>query len=108
MDAKAISEEEVLCPRVQAAFELLGRKWTGLIIHELLQGERCFSELARAVPSLSARMLSLRMRELESAGILARVVSPGPPLRVSYSLTEKGRALRPVLEGLASWARIWS
>lgn len=108
MDAKSTVEEAALCPKVQAAFDLMSRKWTGLIMRELLAGERCFSELARAVPSLSARMLALRMRELEAAGILVRVVSPGPPLRVSYSLTEKGRALRPVLEGLASWARRWS
>jgi DNA-binding HxlR family transcriptional regulator len=104
----ANDEAEGLCPRVQAAFELLGRKWTGLIVHELLSGDRCFSELARSVPSLSARMLALRMRELEAAGILVRSVSPGPPLRVSYSLTEKGRALKPVLGGLAAWARKWS
>lgn len=101
-------DESGLCPRVQAAFELLGRKWTGLILHELLSGERCFTELERAVPSLSSRMLALRMKELEESGLLDRLVDPGPPLRVSYRLTGKGKALGPVMRGIAAWARTWT
>lgn len=97
-----------LCPRVQAAFEFLGKKWTGLIVHELLDSEKCFSELERAVPSLSARMLALRMKELEARGIVFRLVSPGPPLRVSYRLSEKGRALESVMRGIEEWARAWT
>jgi len=93
---------------VQAAFELLGKKWTGLILHELLSGERSFSELERAVPSLSSRMLALRMKELESTDLLVRQVEPGPPLRVAYRLTDKGKALGPVMRGIAAWARVWS
>jgi DNA-binding HxlR family transcriptional regulator len=100
-------EEHSLCPRVQTAFQLLGKKWTGLILHELAAGERCFMALERAVPLLSSRMLALRMKELESAGLVDRLVEPGPPLRVVYQLTPKGQALQPVLEGLADWARHW-
>ena len=104
-------EQEVgigACPRVQAAFELLGRKWTGLILHTLLGGELCFTELGRAVPSLSARMLALRMKELEGEGLVDRNVNPGPPLRVSYRLTEKGRALEPIVKGIEDWALAWT
>jgi DNA-binding HxlR family transcriptional regulator len=101
-------EDHSLCPRVQAAFEMLGKKWTGLILHELMAGERCFMALERAVPSLSSRMLALRMKELEALGLVDRRVEPGPPLRVTYSLTPKGRALEPVMKGLADWAQEWN
>jgi len=97
-----------LCPQVQAAFEMLGKKWTGLILHELTAGERCFMALERAVPSLSSRMLALRMKELEALSLVERKVEPGPPLRVTYRLTPKGKALEPVMRGLASWAREWN
>ena len=101
-------EDHSLCPRVQAAFEMLGKKWTGLILHELTGGERCFMALERAVPSLSSRMLALRMKELEALDLVARQVEPGPPLRVIYRLAPKGRALEPVMRGLAGWAREWN
>jgi DNA-binding HxlR family transcriptional regulator len=101
-------DDHSLCPRVQAAFEMLGKKWTGLILHELTAGERCFMALERAVPSLSSRMLALRMKELEARGLVDRKVEPGPPLRVTYSLTPKGRGLEPVMNGLASWAQEWN
>jgi len=97
-----------ICPTVQAAFELLGKKWTGLIIKVLLERDHCFAELERAVPSLSSRMLALRMKELEGAGILTRTVSEGTPIRVTYGLTAKGRALGPVYSGLEAWAHEWA
>lgn len=98
---------EAICPRVEAAFEMLAKKWTGLIIRALLPGDLCFSALERAIPSLSARVLSLRVRELEEAGILNRSVSADPPVRVSYSLTEKGRALEPIIRAITAWALEW-
>lgn len=101
-------EREKLCPRVQAAFELLGRKWTGLILHQLLEGECSFSDLERTVPSLSSRMLALRIKELEAAGLVHRTVVGGPPIRVSYRLTEKGRALEPAMRGIEEWAQAWT
>jgi len=97
-----------LCPRVQAAFELLGKKWTGLIVHELLAGEGSFSDLERAVPDLSSRMLSLRIKELEAEGLVNRSVAAGPPVRVSYCLTDKGRALAPAMRGIEEWAQAWT
>jgi len=99
--------DEAVCPRVQTAFELLGKKWTGLILKALLERDRCFVELERSVPSLSSRMLSLRMKELEGLGILTRTVGQGSPIRVTYALTAKGRALGPVLGSLETWAQTW-
>lgn len=104
---KTEATEGDVCPTVQVAFELIGKKWTGLLLKALLERDRCFAELERAVPSLSSRMLALRMRELEASGVVSRSVSPSPPVRVSYALTEKGRALEPVLKGLEAWARKW-
>ncbi len=101
-------ESGKLCPRVQAAFELLSKKWTGLILHQLLEGECSFSDLERAVPSLSSRMLALRIKELEAAGLVRRTVAAGPPIRVTYRLTEKGRALEPTMRGIEEWAQAWT
>lgn len=96
-----------LCPRVETAFEMLGRKWAGLLVHVLSAGPRHFSELRAAVPGVSARMLAARMKDLEGAGIVRREVQTSSPVRVVYSLTEKGRALIPVMGGIAAWARSW-
>jgi DNA-binding HxlR family transcriptional regulator len=90
---------------VEAAFELLSRKWMGMIVHSLLQGEKHFCDLERSLPNLSARVLSVRMKELEDEGLVARHVMIGPPVRVSYSLTDRGRALEPVMRSIAAWAQ---
>ena len=97
----------VQCNKVEAAFELLSRKWSGLIVRALLDGERHFCELERALPALSGRVLSVRMKELEDASIVERLVTAGPPVRVSYRLTEKGQSLRPVMDSIAQWAYSW-
>ena len=96
-----------LCPKVEAAFSLLSRKWAGLIVHSLSQRELLYSELGRALPSLSARVLCVRLRELEDLGIVERRVEAGPPVRVGYALAPKGRALVPIMESIAAWAKRW-
>jgi DNA-binding HxlR family transcriptional regulator len=98
----------LLCPAVERAFDVLGRKWAGLIIRELSGGSRYFCDLEKGIPSVSARMLTARMKELAREGIISRIVSTGSPVRVSYSLTDKGRALVPVMRGIETWAREWS
>jgi DNA-binding HxlR family transcriptional regulator len=85
-------------------FELLGKRWTGLIVAVLTQQPAYFAELRRAIPRISERMLSDRLTELAEAGMVVREVDPGPPLRVSYGLTEAGWALRPALDELGKWA----
>ena len=95
------------CPRYHHAVELIGRRWTGAVIRMLLRGRARYNELRATIPDISDRMLSERLRELESEGVLVRVVVPETPVRVEYELTEKGRALEPVVRSIAQWAETW-
>jgi DNA-binding HxlR family transcriptional regulator len=96
------------CPLYHEAVELIGRRWTGAIVAVLLDnGPLRFSEIAQAVPELSDRLLSERMKELEARGVVERNVEPGPPVRVTYALTAMGAELGPALQELKSWARQW-
>jgi DNA-binding HxlR family transcriptional regulator len=102
------------CPYYHEAIELIGKRWTGAIVGVLLNGGGGaegsglrFSQIAQAVPELSDRLLSERMKELEARGVVARTVLSGPPVRVEYALTEMGRELEPALSQLKSWARRW-
>jgi DNA-binding HxlR family transcriptional regulator len=96
------------CPHYHAAVELIGRRWTGAILAILLDGEALrFSELAGAVPELSDRMLSDRLKELEARGLVERTVYAGRPLRVEYALTRMGFALGPAVGELHVWAQRW-
>jgi DNA-binding HxlR family transcriptional regulator len=97
------------CPRLHEAVELVGRRWTGAIVEVLRQADRPlrFTEVRQAIPELSDRLCSERMKELEARGLVEREVHPGPPIRVTYSLTEMGRALGPALSELGEWGRAW-
>ncbi|GAB3975721.1 winged helix-turn-helix transcriptional regulator [Plantactinospora veratri] len=88
-----------------AALEILGRRWTLDLLHVLGHGEARFRDLAEALPGISRRVLTERLRELADAGLLRRRVDPGPPTRISYLLTPRGAGLREVLTGLDTWAR---
>jgi DNA-binding HxlR family transcriptional regulator len=96
-----------LCPYYHEAVELIGKRWTGAIVHTLLTGPLRFSELAHAIPQISDRLLSMRLKELEASGLVARRVWDEAPVRVEYELTAKGRALGPVLTSLRRWACEW-
>ena len=96
-----------LCVKFHKAVELIGGRWTGALIHLLLNGRMRFAELRASVPEISDRMLSERLRELESEGIVARTVIPETPVRVEYELTEKGRALEHALSAVGKWAERW-
>ena len=95
------------CPHLHEAVELVGRRWTGAIVRVLMDGPLRFSEVGQAVPELSDRLLSERMKELEARGIVERTVRPGPPLRVEYALSKMGRELEPALSELQRWAERW-
>ena len=95
------------CPLYHEAVEMVGRRWTGAILHALLDGPLRFSEIAGAIPELSDRLLSERMKELEGRGLVIREVIPGPPLQVRYGLSEMGLALEPAISELQRWARRW-
>jgi DNA-binding HxlR family transcriptional regulator len=105
--AAASSPPPTVCPHFHAAVELIGRRWVGAILITLLEGPMYFSELGAAVPKMSDRLLSQRLRELEGEGLVAREVHDGPPARVSYSLTPLGRELEPAIRELRDWARRW-
>jgi DNA-binding HxlR family transcriptional regulator len=80
--------QRALCPRFRKAVELVGARWTGAIIQLLLPGHARFSELRLAIPEMSDRMLSERLRELEAEGIVHRTVIPDVPVRIEYALTD--------------------
>jgi DNA-binding HxlR family transcriptional regulator len=87
--------------------ELIGRRWAGAILYALTGGPLHFAELKEAVPGMSDRLLSHRLKELEEAELVKREVKEGNRVRVSYELTAKGQSLEPVMGGLRDWARHW-
>lgn len=100
-------KDPALCARFHAAVELIGRRWSGAVIHILMKASSRYAELRDKIPDITDRMLSERLRELEDEGIVSRKVIPEIPIRVEYSLTAKGRALEPALGALGSWAERW-
>lgn len=94
-------------PAFHRATEIVGKRWTGAILYSLYFGRSRFSELTAAVPGLSGRLLSERLKELEAEGIVRRTVFPETPVRIEYQLTEKGRALGGVLRALDLWSQTW-
>lgn len=96
------------CRSYHAAIELIGRRWNGLILERLLQGPARFSDIRRDIPNLTDAMLSQRLRELESEGLVERSVSDGRPVQVTYGLTAVGKRLAPVLRAVADWSDEWA
>lgn len=90
---------------MEAALEVIGGKWKGIILYHLLDGEVRFSELKRQVGSVTQRMLTKQLRELENDGLISRKVYPVVPPKVEYSLTEKGQTLDPILIALRDWGQ---
>ena len=106
-EEKRSSERLPCCSLYHHAIELIGKRWTGAILLVLMDGPLHFSEIRDLVPDISDRLLSERLKELESESIVERRVIDGAPVRVEYSLTEKGSALEPVVRSLKAWARDW-
>jgi DNA-binding HxlR family transcriptional regulator len=102
-----MSDAENICPRFHHAVELIGGRWTGAIISRLLGGRARYNELRAAIPEISDRMLSERLRALEGEGLLTRTVLPESPVRVEYDLTVKGRALEESIDAIGKWAARW-
>ncbi len=99
--------EGAFCPYFQRTVELIGRRWTGAVLRAMLLGITRFTELRAAIPELSDRMLSERLKELEAEGIVERRVIPTTPVRVEYTLTPKGQALGKVMDVISDWAEEW-
>jgi DNA-binding HxlR family transcriptional regulator len=108
--ADRVEDRPSCCPYFHRAVELVGKRWTGAILYVLLHadGPLRFSEIGHAVPDLSDRLLSERMKELERCGIVDRRVTATSPVRVEYELTDRGRDLGPALGALKGWADRWS
>src|SRR5207245_4881355 len=88
-------------PAFQRAIELIGKRWTGAVVKALIPAPARFNQLLSGIPGISDRVLTERLRELETEGIVERLVDQGPPVRVSYRLTSRGRALEPVLASVS-------
>lgn len=96
-----------VCPHFHRAVELIGRRWTGAILSALLGGARRFTDVSQAVPGLSDRLLTERLKELEAEGIVVRVTGVASPARAEYRLTAKGRDLHEVTDAVTNWAYRW-
>lgn len=95
-----------ICPLMEKATQLLSKRWAVLIIHQLLKGPRRFCTIEEAI-SISGRLLSERLKELEKEGIVKRDVYPETPVRIEYSLTDKGLALEPIIRSIETWSHEW-
>jgi DNA-binding HxlR family transcriptional regulator len=92
---------------VAACAEIIGAKWTALLVHDLSEGPRRFSELEHACPGISPRTLSERLRWLEAEGVVVRQSYPESPPRVEYELTAKGDALLPIISEMRRFGHAW-
>jgi DNA-binding HxlR family transcriptional regulator len=105
-DVRALGPEA--CVRSDAAlaraFQFLGKRWNAVVLGTLSSGPAGFRELSRAIGGISDSVLSDRLTDLSAAGLIARSVEDGPPVAVSYALTDRGRALMPALEQISVWA----
>ena len=93
-----------VCRTISTLLSRIGDKWTMLVVQTLAGGSKRFNELRREIPSVSQRMLTLTLRNLERDGLVSRTVTPSIPPRVGYELTELGHSLEQPICGLANWA----
>ena len=108
MKTQELEDVELARSAVTSAGDIVGAKWTPLLIHELGSGTRRFRELERACEGMSTRTLADRLRALELAGVVARHSYPESPPRVEYQLTEKGRALLPIIREMRKFGTNWA
>lgn len=95
-----------MCPKFEKAMNIISQRWNGLIIYQLLEGSSRFNDLEKSI-GISARVLSERLKDLEKVNIVKREVFPESPVRIEYSLTDKGKSLKPIIDDIQNWAEIW-
>lgn len=95
-----------MCPRFEKGMQILSKRWTGLIVYQLLNGPQRFCSIESAFP-ISGRILSERLKDLEQEGIVKRDVYPETPVRIEYSLTDKGLAFAPIIHEIEKWSTNW-
>lgn len=98
--------QKELCPRLSKAMNLIGKRWVGLILYDLLDGPRRFNQIQSSLP-ISGRLLSERLKELEKEGIVERHVYTEVPIRVEYRLTDKGMSLESTIRSIEKWSKEW-
>jgi DNA-binding HxlR family transcriptional regulator len=101
-------ETDAICEHFQRAADLLGKRWSTLIVSAMLAGATRFSDLREAVAPISDTLLSERLKQLEADGIIRREVTPSTPVLIEYHLTDEGRDLERVIEELRGWAERWA
>ncbi|MCM3708782.1 MULTISPECIES: winged helix-turn-helix transcriptional regulator [Cytobacillus] len=99
-------EKSLICPRFEKAIGILSQRWTGLIIYQLLNGPQRFCSIESSI-GISGKVLSDRLKDLENEGIVKRNVYPETPVRIEYSLTEKGQAMEPLMQEIEKWSQTW-
>jgi DNA-binding HxlR family transcriptional regulator len=103
-----MTEDRTVCESFQRAAQLVSKRWVPQIVWVLIDGRRRYSAVRHAIPEISDTLLSERLRELEDAGIVTRNVTPSTPVLIEYGLTERGRDLAVVMDGLSTWAERWA
>ncbi|KAF0820000.1 MULTISPECIES: winged helix-turn-helix transcriptional regulator [Cytobacillus] len=99
-------EKSLICPRFEKAIGILSQRWTGLIIYQLLNGPQRFCSIESSI-GISGKVLSDRLKDLENEGVVKRNVYPETPVRIEYSLTEKGLAMEPLMKEIEKWSQTW-
>ncbi|MEH6987590.1 MULTISPECIES: winged helix-turn-helix transcriptional regulator [Bacillaceae] len=99
-------EKSLICPRFEKAIGILSQRWTGLIIYQLLNGPQRFCSIESSI-GISGKVLSDRLKDLENEGVVKRNVFPETPVRIEYSLTEKGLAMEPLMKEIEKWSQSW-
>ncbi len=102
MTIQAVKKELPACP-VETTLTLIGNKWKVLILRDLMPGTKRFGELKKSIGSVSQKVLTAQLRDMENNGLLTRAVFPEVPPRVEYSLTELGKSLKPILDAMWNW-----
>ncbi len=106
MNGGIFMNQSDICPRFEKAIGILSQRWTALIIYQLLSGPQRNCTIKDAT-GISGRLLSERLKDLEQEGIVRRDVYPDTPVRIEYSLTEKGYSLEPLMKNIEKWSQEW-
>ncbi|MDQ0229127.1 winged helix-turn-helix transcriptional regulator [Metabacillus malikii] len=99
-------KQPAICPKFEKAISLLSQRWTALVIYQLLLGTQRFNEIQSAI-GISGKVLSERLKDLETQGLVKREVIPATPVIIEYSLTEKGQSMQPILKTIEDWSQTW-
>ena len=95
-----------ICVKFESASKILSKRWIGLLIHQLLDGPKRFNELESEL-KISGKVLSEKLKEMEKLKIVKRTVYPTTPVKIEYTLTNKGKALDPVIKAIEDWSQSW-